>query len=146
MPTRPSMPIVCAAERTFFIRSFACLKEIIEHPLLQEEEKFFWVWLCYQSTNNKSFPFPYSYSYEQMSLAVNKSTKKIHRFLLRLMLMGFLENGSIPICYGQPTIEMVHEKRILKLILPPKPFPVRPQPSVFAPPLRNIQRNETPTH
>jgi len=112
-----ALPIVCAARAYSFMQWFACLKEIMHHPLLSEEEKFLWLWLAIQSADNSSFAC--SYSYEQISQALNKSTKIIHRTLFRLKIMGFL-SADIPIWYGQPTAEMVCTIRMLKLHLSPQ--------------------------
>ncbi len=112
-----ALPIVCAAKPYSFMQWFACLKEIMHHPLLSEEEKYLWLWLATQSADNSSFAC--SYSYDQMSRALNKSTKIVHRTLFRLKIMGFL-SADIPIWYGQPTTEMIRTIRLIKLHLSPK--------------------------
>ena len=112
-------PFICAAKSDSFVQWFACLKKIVHHPLLNEEEKFLWLWLATQSTNNMSFYC--SFSYEQISQAMNKSARSVHRNLTRLRTMGFLI-ANIPIYYGEPTPEMVKETRYIKLIAPPKGF------------------------
>jgi hypothetical protein len=114
-----ALPFISAAKSHFHIQWFARLKEIMNHPLLQEEEKFLWLWLATQCANNASFSC--SFSYEHISQAVCKSSRKIHRILFRLTLMGFLKSTNpIPMWYGEPTLVMVKEIRFLKLTLPPK--------------------------
>lgn len=114
-----ALPIVCAASPYSFMQWFACLREIMHHPHLHEEEKYLWLWLATQSANNSSFCC--SMSYEQIACSVNKPPKIIHRILFRLRIMGFL-HADIPIWYGEPTLEMVKTVRSIKLLLPPKPL------------------------
>lgn len=112
-----ALPLVFAAKPHSFAKWFACLSEIINHPLLHEEEKYLGLWLAIQSINNESFSC--SFNYEQISQAVNKSSRKIHRILTRLRVMGFLI-ADLPIYYGEPTLKMVQTAHTLKLVLPPK--------------------------
>src|SRR5262249_43341473 len=98
---------------------FAFLKEIIHHPLLDEEEKYLWIWLATQSANNTSFSC--SYTYEHISQAVNKPLRKVHRILTRLRIMGFLI-ADLPIYYGEPTPQMAKKTYLLELTSPPKPI------------------------
>lgn len=114
-----AMPIICAAEPNSFTTWFASLKELFNHPYLDEEEKSLWLWLANQSANN--LPFSCSYSYEQLSQAVNKTPRRIHRILMRLRVMGFLI-ADLPIYYGEPTREMVATVHHLKLITTPTPI------------------------
>ncbi len=86
----------------------------MNHPLLQEDEKFLWLWLATQSANN----IPCSFNYEQISSYVNKPPKVIHRILFRLRIMGFLQ-ADIPIWYAEPTKEMVSEIRTIRIMIPP---------------------------
>lgn len=113
-----ALPLVCAAKPDSFIQWFACLEEIINHPLLLEEEKFLWLWLATKSANNLSFSC--SFNYEQISLAVHKPCRRVHRILTRLRVMGFLF-ADLPIYYGEPTLEMVQTVYQLKLKLAPIP-------------------------
>jgi hypothetical protein len=85
----------------------------MSHPDLDPDEKFIWIWLviqCANTTGNTT-----SLTYETLSHAVNKPPKTVHRSLLRLRIMGFL-NGNIPIWYGEPTTEMMNEMRTLRPI------------------------------
>lgn len=96
---------------------FVHLKVLINHPLLQEDEKLLWLWLATRSTNNPSLSC--SINYEQISAAVNKPLKQVHRILFRLSIMGFLK-GDIPIWYGVPTKEMSQQVRHLMLVSQPE--------------------------
>ncbi len=114
-----SLPSICAANPHSFTQWFACLKQIMLHPILNEEEKYLWLWLATCSTNNVSFKC--SLSYEQIVQSTRKPSRKVHRLLTRLRTMGFLI-ADIPIYYGEPTDEMVQRIREFQLILPPKSF------------------------
>ncbi|MBS0285974.1 MAG: hypothetical protein JSR17_01670 [Proteobacteria bacterium] len=114
-----ALPIICAAKPQPFVDGFACLKQIMLHPFLNEEEKYLWLWLATQSTNNMSLTC--SLSYEQISEKTFKSSSKVHRLLTRLRTMGFLI-ADIPIHYGKLTSDMVKTVRSIQLILPPKNF------------------------
>ena len=114
-----ALPIICAANSYSFMQWFACLKEIMHHPHLCEEEKYLWLWLATQSANNSSFSC--SFSYEHISIAVKKTPRVVHRTLFRLRIMGFLL-ADIPIWYGEPTKEMVQANRHLRLQIPPQPL------------------------
>ncbi len=119
MLDRLALPLICAAKPKPFVDWFACLKQIMLHPLLNEEEKHLWLWLASLCTNNLSLCC--SLSYEQMSEMTGKSSCKIHRLLTRLRTMGFLI-ADIPIHYGKLNAEMVKPERNIQLILPPKNF------------------------
>lgn len=109
-----ALPVDCVANRcscTWFVH----LKEIMNHSLLNETEKYLWCWLCCQSAHQHSLTC--SLSYEQISVAVNKPPYLIHRCLFRLRTMGFLQ-GNIPIWYAQPLPEMIKEVRHIKMLLP----------------------------
>ena len=114
-----ALPIICTANSQSLVQWFACLKQIVNHPQLNEEEKYLWLWLATQSTNNLSFNC--SFNYEQLSQAMCKPPRRIHRFLTRLRTMGFLI-ADIPIYYGEPTIDMVKAVREIQLIMPPKSY------------------------
>ena len=111
-----SLPFICAANPRSFAQWFACLKQLMLHPLLNEEEKFLWLWLATQSTDNKSLNC--SLSYEQISQLTNRSCKKVHRHLTRLRTMGFLI-ADIPIHYGELILEMTQQIRNIQLMIPP---------------------------
>lgn len=125
-----SLPFICAANSHSFVQWFACLKQIIHHPLLIEEEKYLWLWLATQSANNLSC----SFNYEQISQAMCKPSRKIHRMLTRLRTMGFLI-ADIPIHYGELTPPMVKTMRNFQLIVPPKNYFV---PNYSKLPIQNI--------
>ncbi|MBS0290433.1 MAG: hypothetical protein JSS07_10435 [Proteobacteria bacterium] len=106
---------ICQAKPCSFAKWFAFLRKIIEHSMLDEAEKFLGCWLATQCANNLSFTC--SFNYEQISLAVHKPSRKVHRILTRLRTMGFLI-ADIPIYYGELSIEMVQTVRTFKLVFP----------------------------
>ncbi len=114
-----SLPVICAANLCYCAKWFVHLKSLMNHPILKEEEKLLWLWLATCSANNQSLTC--SLSYEQISLAINKPVRVIHRCLQRLKVMGLLL-GDIPIWYGVPTPQMVNEVRKLKLVLIEREF------------------------
>lgn len=111
-----SMPVICAANQCS-CRWFVHLKSLMNHPILKEDEKFLWCWLATLNANNHQFSC--SFTYEQLSIALNKPPKVIHRILFRLKTMGLLF-GNIPIWYGVPSNEMIHQRRIVTLVMPSK--------------------------
>jgi len=111
------LPQICATNFCASKQWFGYLKEIIHHPLLQEEEKILWMWLAIHCTNHSSFTC--SFTYEQIACAVNKPARGIHRILFRLKIMGLLQ-GNIPIWYGKLTMPMMYEMRTIRLVLPLK--------------------------
>ncbi len=111
-----ALPFICATNACLCAQ-FVNLKEILNHPLLQEDEKFLWCWFATSSANNHQSSC--SFTYEQLSIALNKPAKFIHRILFRLKIMGLLQ-GNIPIWYGVPSVEMIHQLRIIKLVMPSK--------------------------
>ncbi|MBS0286524.1 MAG: hypothetical protein JSR17_04460 [Proteobacteria bacterium] len=109
-----ALPVVCAANLcscTWFVH----LKEIMNHSLLNDDEKYLWCWLASQCANQHQLTC--SFSYEQISTTLNKPPYLIHRCLFRLRTMGFLQ-GNIPIWYAQPLPEMIKEMRQMKVLLP----------------------------
>ncbi len=115
------LPVICAANLCSCAKWFVHLKSLMNHPILKEDEKFLWLWLATCSANNQSLSC--SLSYEQISMAINKPVRVIHRCLLRLKVMGLLI-GDIPIWYGEPLPAMVGEVRKIKLVLMEREFEI----------------------
>ena len=92
---------------------FEYIYVVMNHPELLPDEKYIWVWLVTQCANQVDNTA--SFTYEEISQAVNRPLKTVHRALHRLRIIGFL-NGNIPIWYGEPKPEMVNETRILRPI------------------------------
>lgn len=133
-----ALPFICAADPTFFNKWFACLSEMINHPLLLEEEKYLGLWLAIQSTKNESFTC--SFNYEQISQAMSKSSRKVHRILTRLRIIGFYI-VDLPIYYGEPTPEMVQKVYTFKLNLSFKSWLVKKdENAVVLPYIRSSQK------
>ena len=116
MLDRLALPIICAANPCLCVW-FVHLKDILNHPILKEDEKYMWCWLATFCANNHQTSC--SFTYEELSTALNKSAKTIHRILFRLRVVGLLQ-GNIPIWYGVPSNEMIHQRRIIKLVMPSK--------------------------
>jgi len=112
-----SLPVICATNLCTSKQWFVYLNEIVQHALLQDDEKLLWMWFAAYCINNDVSSC--SFTYEQLSHFVNKPTRGIHRILFRLKIMGLLQ-GNIPIWYGKLTVPMVHEMRTIKLVLPLK--------------------------
>ena len=110
-----SPSLVCATNAGVCQNWFVILKELIDHPLLQDEEKCLWMWLATQCANTDHVC---SFNYEQIALQLNKSVRSVHRLLFRLKLMGFLQ-ADIPIWYGTPTKSMSLKVYTFKLIQTP---------------------------
>ncbi len=111
-----ALPIICSANPCL-CGWFVHLKDIFNHPILKEDEKYLWCWFATFSANKHQSSC--SFTYGELSSALNKSAKNIHRILFRLRVMGLLQ-GNIPIWYGVPTHEMIQQIRIIKLVMPSK--------------------------
>ncbi len=108
-----TLHFICAAKPCSSFKWFAYLSDIINHTLLDDEEKFLGCWLATQCMNKASLRC--SFNYVQISQTLRKSTRRIHRILTRLRTMGFFI-CDIPIYYGEPTFEMVQKIHTFKLI------------------------------
>ena len=115
------LPVICAANHGECAKWYVHLKSLMNHPILNEDEKLLWLWLATCSANNQSLTC--SISIEQISQMISRSEKVVHRCLLRLKIMGILI-GNIPIWYGTPTPEMVKEVRKIKLVLMEREFEI----------------------
>ncbi|MFI4937483.1 MAG: helix-turn-helix domain-containing protein [Candidatus Berkiellales bacterium] len=74
---------------------------VFSYPQLSDGEKVLWLWLAQHSIND---PNLYCYfSYQQISLALNKKWDTIHRALVRLRFMGFVQS-DLPVLHGEVTI------------------------------------------
>lgn len=86
---------------------------------VSDGEKLIWLILATYCANDKHLVC--SLSYQQLSNAVNKKWDVVHRALLRLKSMGFIENSSLPILHGEEiTPEISNIIHIFKLTLPAK--------------------------
>src|SRR5437868_11052379 len=117
MLDRLALPFICATKHCSLTQWFVRFREIIDHPLLHEDEKFLWLWLATKCTDKCLSSC--SFSYEQISHAVKIPSKRIHRILTRLRTMGVLL-CTIPIWYGGLTLDMVSKIHTFTLVMPPK--------------------------
>lgn len=102
---------VCPANRCAFTQWFENLKVVMSHPELSDDEKHLWIWLATHSANKTHHSC--SCNYEQISQAVHKPFKALHRALFRLKITGLL-NADLPIWYGEPTREMIKQIRVFR--------------------------------
>jgi len=117
------LPKMCTAEPAF-AQDFARLKLLLKHPKLNFFEKTLWLWLASHCVQND---FVCCFNLQQLSSALNKSTREVHRALVCLKIVGFLLNEEVPISYGKlkPEIEfkMLHlQLRTTPFVSPPSGF------------------------
>ncbi len=110
-------PFICTASPCHFSFWYVRLKEIIDHPDLEIDHKFLWLWLATRSVSN--FPIKCNFSYTQISKAINRPSKHVHRCLFRLVITGCLQ-ALIPVWYGELTPLMEETHRTMTVISPPR--------------------------
>lgn len=110
------IPIICTTNLCQCAQWFVHIKTILHHALLKDEERLLLLWFASRSANNPHFVC--FFNYEQLSIALNRSPKAIHRLLFRLRTLGFLQ-GDIPIWYAALPAQMIMEMREIKVLIPP---------------------------
>jgi len=112
-------PKMCTAELVS-ADCFACLKVLLKHSKLNFFEKTLWLWLASHCVQND---LVCCFNLQQISSALNKSTRDVHRALFRLKIVGFLICPNIPILYGKLLTDMELQMLRLKLRCTPYVMP-----------------------
>jgi len=120
MLSHSHLPKMCTAEPAF-AQDFACLKLLLKHPMLNFFEKTLWLWLASHCVQDD---LVCCFNLQQISLALNRSTREIHRALFRLRLMGYLVCHEMPISYTKLSLEV--EFQMLRLQLRCMPYVIPP--------------------